>query len=213
MAEFQQILAYFCHNLYMDAVKTYASPEEYLEQEVKAEFRSEYRNGEVIPMPGGTPNHNQLAGNFYRDFYAQFEDSSYEAYINDVRLWIPSYKLFTYLDVMVMEGERRFLEGRKDTLLDPLVIIEVLSDSTELYDRTEKFQMYRSLGSLKEYILISQYALRVDHYAIDPNGNWLFRDYEGGDSVLKLASVPFEIKLSDLYRKVNFETEIRSDDE
>jgi Uma2 family endonuclease len=197
----------------MDTVRTFVSPEDYLAQEVTAEFRNEYRNGEVIPMPGGTPNHNQLAGNFYRDFYTQFENGSYEAYINDVRLWIPSYKLFTYPDVMVIEGERKFLAGRKDTLLNPLLIVEVLSDSTELYDRTEKFQMYRSLNTLKEYILVSQYRMRVDHYTLNANGDWIFRDYEGETATLKLASIPFEIKLEQLYRKVNFEAETRPEAE
>jgi Uma2 family endonuclease len=211
VAEFQQILAFFCHNLFMDAVKTKVSPEAYLEREVVAEFRSEYRDGEVIPMPGGTPNHNRLAGNFYRDFNAQFEDGSYEAFINDMRLWIPTHKLFTYPDVMVIHGETKLLEGRKDTLLDPVLVVEVLSDSTELYDRTDKFQMYRTLKSLKEYVLISQYKLRVDHYAIDAQGQWLFRDYEGENAVLKLASIPFEIKLAQLYRKVNFASETRSE--
>jgi Uma2 family endonuclease len=197
----------------MDTVKTFLSAQDYLSQEEIAEFKSEYRNGEVIRMPGGTPNHNQLAGNFYRDFYAQFEDSSYEAYINDVRLWIPSHKLFTYPDVMIIEGERKFLEGRKDTLLNPLFIVEVLSNSTELYDRTEKFQMYRSLESLKEYILISQYRIQVDRYVVNANGDWVFKDFTGEEAVLKLASVPFEIKLSQLYRKVDFEMETRSETE
>jgi Uma2 family endonuclease len=195
----------------MDAVKTRLTPEEYLEQEVTAEFRSEYRNGEVIPMPGGTFNHNRLAGNFYSNFNAQFENPGFEtqpheAFINDIRLWIPSYRLFTYPDVFIIQGEPELLEGRQDTMLNPKVIVEVLSDSTELYDRTDKFKMYRSLRSLKEYILVSQYKIRVEHYAIDQQGEWVFRDYEGLEAVLKLVSVPFEIKLSQLYRKVAFES-------
>jgi Uma2 family endonuclease len=196
----------------MDTVKTYISPQDYLRQEEVAEFRSEYRNGEVIPMPGGTKNHHRLARNFCTDFNTAFEDGPYETFMTDMRLWIPEHKLFTYPDVIVFHGEPKLLEGRKDTLLDPLVIIEVLSDSTELYDRTEKFQMYRSLESLKEYILISQYALRVDRYSLSTNGNWIFKDYEGADAVLKLDSVPFEIKLSHLYRKITFETKTRSYD-
>jgi Uma2 family endonuclease len=195
----------------MDATKTRVSPEEYLEREVKAEFRSEYRNGEVIPMPGGTKNHHRLGRNFCTDFNITFEDGPYEGFMTDMRLWIPTYKVFTYPDVLIFEGEPKLLEGRKDTLLDPIVIVEVLSDSTELYDRTEKFQMYRSLGSLKEYILVSQYKIRVDQYAVDGQGNWLFRDYEGEEAILKLVSIPFEIKLSQLYRKVNLEAQTRSE--
>jgi Uma2 family endonuclease len=190
----------------MDAVKTGLTPEEYLEQEVKAEFRSEYRDGEVLPMPGGTKNHHRLGRNFCNDFNNTFEDGPYEAFMTDMRLWIPTYKLFTYPDVLIFQGEPPLLEGRKDTLLDPLVIVEVLSDSTELYDRIDKFKMYRSLASLQEYILISQYRMRVEQYALNNQGNWVFRDYEGTESVLKLVSVPFEIKLSQLYRKVIFET-------
>jgi Uma2 family endonuclease len=195
----------------MDAVKTRLTIEEYLERETTAEFRSEYRNGEVFPRPGGTPNHNRLAGNFYRDFNDHFESSGlesqpHEAFITDMRLWIPSYHLFTYPDILIIQGEPELLEGRRDTMLNPKVIVEVLSDSTELYDRTDKFQMYRSLPSLKEYILISQYKIRVEQYAIDKQGAWVFRDYEGSETILKLVSVPFEIKLSQLYRKVIFET-------
>jgi Uma2 family endonuclease len=112
-----------------------------------------------------------------------------------------------------LSREPKLLEGRTDTLLDPLVIVEVLSDSTELYDRTDKFQMYRSLSSLKEYILVSQYKIRLDHYAIDASGQWLFRDYEGEEAILKLVSVPFEIKLEQLYRKVDFAAATRSAEE
>lgn len=208
-----QKLKHFCHNLFMDTVKTYISPETYLEQEAKAEFRSEYRNGEVIPMPGGTKNHHRLGRNFCTDFNTAFENGPYEAFMTDMKLWIPTYKVFTYPDVLIFEGEPKLLEGRKDTLLDPIVIVEVLSASTELYDRTEKFQMYRSLGSLKEYILISQYQMRVDRYTINAQGDWLFRDYEGQETILKLTSVPFEISLGQLYRKVVFETETRPETE
>jgi Uma2 family endonuclease len=195
----------------MESVKTRLTPEEYLEQEVTAEFRSEYRNGEVFPMPGGTPNHNRFGRNFCNDFNTYFENPTFsgtphEAFITDVRLWVPSYNLFTYPDVLVIEGEPQLLEGRRDTLLNSKLIVEVLSDSTELYDRIDKFKMYRSLPSLREYILISQYQIRVEQYALDHQGNWVFRDYEGPEAVLKLASVPFEIKLSQLYRKVVFDT-------
>jgi Uma2 family endonuclease len=194
----------------MDAVKTKVTSKEYLEQEAKAEFRSEYRDGEVIPVPGGTPNHNRLGRNFCSDFNSAFENGPYEAFMADMRLWIPTYKLFTYPDVLIFQGEPLLLEGRKDTLLNPLLIVEVLSDSTELYDRTDKFTMYRTVSSFKEYILISQYKIRVEQYALDAEGDWLFRDYEGAEAILKLVSVPFEIKLNQLYRKVNFETETRS---
>jgi Uma2 family endonuclease len=181
--------------------------EEYFKQETTAEFRSEYHNGSVLPLPANTLNHNRLAGGFCSNFNTHFENPNYsgapyEAFFADARLWIPAYNLFTYPDVLIFQGEPALLEGRKDTLLDPLVIVEVLSDSTELYDRIDKFKMYRSLPSLQEYILISQYQIRVEQYALDSQGNWVFRDYEGPEAVLKLASVPFQIKLSHLYRKV-----------
>jgi Uma2 family endonuclease len=197
----------------MDTVKVRLSPEEYLKQEEVAEFKSEYRNGEVIPMPGGTKNHHRLGRNFCSDFNNTFENGPYEAFMTDMRLWIPAYQLFTYSDVAIFQGEPLLLEGRRDTLLDPIIIVEVLSDSTELYDRTEKFQMYRSLESLKEYILISQHKIRVDQYVLESQNRWVFKDYEGEDAVLKLVAIPFEIKLGQLYRKVNFEVETRSETE
>jgi Uma2 family endonuclease len=182
------------------------TPEEYFQQEATAQFRSEYHNGTVLALSANTLNHNRLAGGFGNAFNTHFEDSPYEAFVTDMRLWVSTYNLFTYPDVSVFQGEPLLLKGPKDTLLNPILIVEVLSDSTELYDRIDKFKMYRSLPSLQEYILISQYQIRVEQYALDSQGNWVFRDYEGLEALLKLASVPFEIKLSQLYRKVVFDS-------
>ncbi len=195
----------------MDSAKTHYTVDEYLRHEEVSEIRHEYHNGYIKLRGGSSLNHNRIAGKFCSDFNIRFENQSYEAFITEVKLWIPFYHSFTYPDVMIIQGEPKFLEGRKDTLLDPVLIVEVLSDSTELYDRTDKFKMYRTLASLKEYILISQYQTRVEQFAIDAQGEWVFRDYEGEENVLKLVSVPFEIKLSQLYRKVNFASETRSE--
>jgi Uma2 family endonuclease len=106
---------------------------------------------------------------------------------------------------MVVEGELELLEGRRDTITNPVLITEVLSDSTEAYDRGEKFRIYRSLASFREYLLISQNAMRVERFVKNAQGQWLLVDYEGADATLELSAVPFEAKLSDIYDKVTFE--------
>jgi Uma2 family endonuclease len=174
--------------------------EDFLEQEAKAEFRSEYHDGESIPMAGGSRNHNRLARNFLTLFTLAFQGKSVEAFINDVVLWLPFYRKSTYPDLMIVEGEVESSEGRPDTVDNPIVIVEVLSPSTEAYDRGEKFQLYRSLPSFREYILISQNTLHVDQFVKTEDGHWLLLDSGGEDAVLKLKTVPFEISLKDLLR-------------
>ena len=125
--------------------------------------------------------------------------------MSDMRLWLPVYSRFTYPDVMVVDGEPDFALERKDTIINPCVIIEVLSESTEGYDRGEKFKMYRSLEQVKEYILISQTAIGVEHFVKNSEGKWLLKgDYVGVGQMLELTSVKFKIPLSELYDKVAF---------
>lgn len=187
----------------MDApAKRSYTAEEYLELECAAEFRSEYHDGEIVPMPGGSPNHNRIAGNFYAELNFAFKNKPFDVFINDLRLWIPSYRLFTYPDVMIVAEPLELLEGRRDTVTNPLVIAEVLSDSTEKYDRGDKFKMYRSVPSLREYLLLSQNRVQLEHFVKNEQGPWTLEDYEGEETVLKLATVPCEVTLKDLYDKV-----------
>lgn len=185
--------------------KRYYTPEEYLVLEEKAIDRHEYRDGEIILMTGGTTNHNQIALNFCRRFPLKINGQEYYTYINDVRLWIEQYRLYTYPDVMVIRGKPIYEGIGKTNVINPSIIVEVLSKSTQEYDRTDKFQYYRSINEFQEYILIDQYRFYVAQYFKQENGQWLFNDYQGNEAILKLASDDFEISFQDLYERVDFE--------
>lgn len=188
--------------------KTYYSVEEYLELEETAEYKSEYHDGEIIAMTGGTTNHNKIAGNFYFLFKSAFRRKNYEIYINDVRLSIPLEKRYTYPDIMIM-GDRTIYEGEKKTIVtNPLIIIEVLSNSTQNYDKGEKFKSYRSIKSFQEYILIDQYSFSVEQFIKEGEREWKFKEYLGENQILKLGNIDFEISFSDLYEGVIFAEDI-----
>lgn len=183
------------------------TPEEYLELEATAEERHEYIDGEMILMPGGLPNHNTIAGNFYAAINFALKQQPYRAFITDQRLWIPRKRIYTYPDVMIVQGELQLQEGRRDTLTNPMMIAEVLSNSTEAYDRSGKFAAYRTIPSFQEYVLIEQSSLHVEHYFKTEPRKWIFSEYDGAEAILSLNSVPVEITLADLYDKVAFEAE------
>ena len=185
--------------------KSYYTPEEYLTLEEKATDKHEYRDGEIVAMTGGTTNHNQIALNFCRQFPLTIKEQDYYIYINDVRLWIPQYRLYTYPDVMVIKGKPLYEGSSKTNVTNPLIIVEVLSQSTRAYDHTDKVQYYRSIPEFQEYILIDQYRYYVTQYFKQGDGKWIFNDYQGEESVLKLASDDFEIFFQDLYARVNFD--------
>lgn len=185
--------------------KRYYTPEEYLALEEAAEYKSEYRDGEILPMTGGTANHNKIALNFCRIFPLSVSGQNYEIFINDMRLSIPRYRLYTYPDVMVIQGEPVYQGSNTTTVTNPLLIVEVLSKSTKDYDRGEKFLYYRSIPELREYILIDQYKYHVEQLAKTADGKWLFTEYESEDAVLAMESVEFQISLTDIYDRVNFE--------
>lgn len=185
--------------------KQYYTPEEYLTLEEKATEKHEYRDGEIALMPGGTTNHNQIVRNFYRQFPLKIQNQDYYVYINDVRLWIAQYRIFTYPDVMVIKGKPMYEGKGTSNVTNPLIIVEVLSQSTRDYDRTDKFQYYHSIPEFREYILIDQYRFYVSQYFKQEDGKWIFNDYQGEDSVLKLACDEFKISFQDLYARVDFE--------
>jgi Uma2 family endonuclease len=182
------------------------SVEEYLELEVNSEERHAYLDGEIVLMSGGTPNHNKITLNLSATLNFALKHQPYEVYVADQRLWIPSLRIFTYPDVMVMAEPIAFAEGRRDTLTNPILIAEVLSKSTRSYDKDEKFAAYRTIPSLQEYVLIDQYRLHVEQYCKTETGKWLFSETEG-DATLQLAALAFQISLSDLYDKVDFSAE------
>lgn len=185
--------------------KRYYTPEEYLALDEAAEYKSEYLDGEILPMTGGTANHNKIALNFCRIFPLTVSGQNYEIFINDMRLWIPRYRLYTYPDVMVIQGEPVYPGNNTTTVTNPLLIVEVLSKSTKDYDRGEKFLYYRSIPELREYILIDQYKYHVEQLTKTADDKWLFTEYESEDAVLAMDSVEFQISLTDIYDRINFE--------
>ena len=183
----------------------YYSPAEYLALEEAADFRSEYTDGLIIPMTGGSTNHNRLAGNLHAGMVFGLPDD-YEPFIGDVRLWIPKKRIYTYPDIMVIAGDVAYHDERTDTVLNPQVIVEVLSKSTEQYDRQGKFAAYRTLPSFQEYLLIDQTQVLVEHYFKTAKKRWSFVEYDEEDESIKFETIPFEISLAALYKRVKFET-------
>jgi Uma2 family endonuclease len=190
----------------MQTQQKYYSPEEYLVLEEAADYKSEYIDGEIVPMPGGSANHNQIAGNFYAELTFAFKKLDYRVFINDLRLWIPERRIYTYPDVMVVEGEPEYVNDRTDMIINPQVIVEVLSNSTQGYDRTDKFAAYRTIPTFEEYLLFDQTKIYVEQYSKTANKRWSFREYDIEDETISLTSVELEISMVDIYNKVKFET-------
>ncbi|WP_341732646.1 Uma2 family endonuclease [Microcoleus sp. EPA2] len=187
--------------------KRHYTPEEYLALEESAIDKSEYHDGEIIPMTGGTTNHNKIALNFCRKFPLTVNGQDYETFINDVRLWIPLTRRYVYPDIMVIQGEPIYQGSNKTIVTNPLVIVEVLSNSTKDYDRGGKFVAYRSIPELREYILIDQYSYHIEQFAKNSNGKWVLTEYDSAESGLTLESVDFQIPLSEIYERISFEVE------
>ena len=183
------------------------SPEEYIEIEVNSEERHEYIDCQIILRTGGIPNHNQIALNLSGALNFALKRQPYRVFVTDQRLWIPKKQIYTYPDVMVVNSPLEFVEGRRDTIINPLMIAEVLSKSTKGYDRDEKFAAYRTIPSFGEYILIDQYRMHVEQYCKTDNNKWIFSENEDGDVMLSLASVGFQIVLADIYDNVDFDAE------
>jgi Uma2 family endonuclease len=183
----------------------YYTPEEYLALEETSEDKNEYRQGEIIPMVGATTNHNQIAGNFYRRFPLTINNQDYYTYMETVRLWLSDYSIYTYPDVMVIKGQPLYQGNSQSNVINPLIIVEVLSNSTQAYDRGDKFKFYRSLPTFQEYILIEQSSYSVERYYKQKDDQWLVDFLTGENAVLQLVSVDWQISFQDLYQRVNFD--------
>jgi Uma2 family endonuclease len=182
----------------------YYTPEEYLALEETAEYKSEYHDGEIVPMTGGTTNHNRIARNILIGLSLRLRGQDYEVFIGDVRLWIPRIKRFTYPDVMVIAGQPEYYDNRKDTITNPQVIIEVLSKSTKSYDRGDKFKFYRTIPGFQEYILLDQNQMFIEQYSKQENKRWSYSWYDEEDPALIFSSFQVEVPLADIYEKVDF---------
>jgi Uma2 family endonuclease len=178
------------------------SIETYLAAERQAETKSEYLDGEVFAMSGASRRHNLIALNVAASVHGQLRGRACEAYAGDMRVHVPATGLYTYPDVTVVCGEPRFDDSELDTLLNPTLVIEVLSPSTEGYDRGKKFVYYRTLESLREYVLVAQDEIRVELFTRQGDGHWLLSEAGRVDETISLASIGCELRLADVYERV-----------
>jgi len=181
--------------------KTYLTPEEYLAIERKAEYKSEYFAGEMFAMVGASRKHNLASINTASSLLQQLKGRNCEVYSSDMRVRVPATDLYTYPDVVVA-CDPKFEDDHFDTLLNPTLIVEVLSPSTASYDRIKKFSYYRMISTLAEYLLISQDEYKVEQYVKQPDGRWLLSDIGSLEGVVELASIQCTLGLADIYAKV-----------
>jgi Uma2 family endonuclease len=182
------------------------SPEQYLALERQAQYRSEYVNGGIFAMSGASREHNLISLNMASELRAQLRGQPCEVYMSDMRVKVSSTGMYTYPDVVAVCDEPRFEDDHVDTLTNPTLIIEVLSPSTEGYDRGEKFAHYRRLESLREYVLVAQDKMRVEHFARHDSvrGQWVLTEISGTDGTLHLPSIGCGLSLRDIYDRVEF---------
>jgi Uma2 family endonuclease len=179
--------------------------EEYLKLEDGADGKSEYVYGQIVPIASVSTNHNGVALNFGAELNFAFKRQDYRVYTNDVKLWIPQMLINVYPDVMVIAGEPEYYNQRTDIVTNPQIIIEVLSKSTQSYDKEGKFEAYRTIETFQEYLLIDPSRVRVEQFHKTGRKNWSFREYDEEDETVNLNSVAFQITMQDLYNKVKFD--------
>jgi Uma2 family endonuclease len=184
-------------------IKTH-TPTEYFALEESTQLRHRYCNGEIIPMPGGTPNHNKITLILIALLMHKLKGKPYEIFGTDLRLWIPEKNTYNYPDIMVIPKPVELQPGRKDTVINPILIGEVLSSSTKNHDRSEKFVDYRTMTSFQEYVLIDQAKPHVEQYIRQGTNQWLLMEYGRLEDNFLLRSLGVEISLANLYENIEF---------
>jgi Uma2 family endonuclease len=185
--------------------KTYYTPEEYLALERSSEIKHEYYNGEIFAMSGATEEHVLIETNLVAELHSQLKSGPCKVYSNDLRVQVAPTGLYTYPDVIVLCDEARFSDDQEDTLLNPALIIEVLSESTKDYDRGGKFEQYRTIDPFVEYLLIAQDRPHVEHHTRQPDGSWLLHETNSLEDTIQLKSVPCSLPMADIYSKIEFQ--------
>lgn len=180
--------------------------DEYLALEESAEYRSQFYDGEIFTMAGASRKHNIAAGNIYANLHFQLRNRPCEIYQNDMRVKV-SENFYTYPDIVIVCGEPQIERKHGENLLNPIVLIEVLSPSTEKFDRGEKARLYRLMPSLKEYVLVSQDKSYIEHFVRQENGGWLLTEIAKMTEVLPLPTISCELNLSDIYARIDFSEE------
>ena len=172
------------------------------EERASIQGRSEYLAGEIFAMAGGSEAHNLICGNVLRELGNRFKGRPCYVYTSDMKVRVESADLGAYPDAMAVCGERLFWDERKDVITNPALIVEVLSDSTEAYDRGDKFAHYRTIPSLWAYLLLSQHRVGAELYLRQPNGDWLLRTYDALQDHIPLTALETELALAEVYDKV-----------
>ncbi len=181
------------------------TPAEYLKIERAAEFRHEYFNGEMFAMSGGSPQHSLIKMNVGGELRDQLKGRPCTAFDSDLRIRVSPAGLYTYPDISVVCGELEFDDDQGDTVLNPALLVEVLSDSTEAYDRGKKFEHYRRIASLREYVLISQKSPTIERYLRNPDETWTLTAVIGLDASIHLPSIDVTLPLVEVYDRVTFD--------
>jgi len=188
--------------------REYISPEEYLALEREALDKHEYFDGEIFDMAGTSEEHANISSNINVSLHFQLKKRPCKSYQSDLRVHIPKTGLYTYPDVLVVCGKPQLLEDAYlDIILNPILIVEVLSPSTADYDKGAKFDHYRTIDSLKEYVLVWQDKKRVARYTKQTDGSWTLNDFIGEDAEVDLSSIDCRLSIEDIYDKVDFEIE------
>ena len=182
----------------------FLSVEEYFDLEQSSEIRNEYLHGELFAMVGGTPNHNRITLNLAGRLNARFGGGPCEAFASDLRVEIAENRQYAYPDVVVVCGGFELAEGRTDTITNPKVIFEVLSESTKDYDRGSKFAAYRKGKTLTDYLLVDQNGAHVEYFAKEGDGSWRLREYFSKDDAIRIESVGATLKMVEIYDRVEF---------
>ncbi len=182
--------------------ETQLSPEAYLRLERQRPYKSEYLAGQVYALAGGSHRHNMIVANVLAALHSQLRRRPCIVYPSDLRVHVPGVKYYTYPDVSVACDPLHFADDEQDTLLNPVVLIEVLSRSTENYDRGRKFKLYRAIPSFQEYLLVAQDSIHIEHYVRQPDNQWLFVDVDDPGTTIQLASIQCQLLVADIYEKV-----------
>jgi Uma2 family endonuclease len=183
--------------------QAWISPEEYLSIERRATYRSEYLNGEMFAMAGATRQHNRISSNVVSEINQHIKPRDCNVYSSDLRVHVPSTGYFTYPDIVITCGKEEFTDTHNDILVNPLVVIEILSDSTASIDRGRKFEQYRELASFVEYLLIEQRTPHIEQYIFHDSQEWRYRDIRGIDEQVTIQAIDCTLLLRDIYHKVD----------
>lgn len=183
--------------------KKVVSPETYFEMEKTAEYKSEYYHGEVFAMTGASARHNLIVTNTLANLHTQLQDADCWVFPSDMKVQVDEAAHYVYPDVSVVCGDVAFVEGRDDVVTNPIVIFEVLSESTKDYDRGSKFQAYRNIDSLRDYLVVDQFSAFVEHFTREAPNRWVLKEYRRPEEIISLPSVNARVGLKDIYHRID----------